>query len=98
DFHVTGVQTCALPIYFLPWQEIEALLLRLEHACASLDQTLIREVLGEAIGGFVSKEVANDPMLEAQGAERESGKADGKILPLFRSEERRVGTDGSQRS
>jgi len=70
---------------FLPWQQIDVLLQRLEQACAALDQTLIREVLGEAIGGFVSKEVANDPMLEAQGAERESTKADGKILPLFRN-------------
>lgn len=70
---------------FLPWQAIEALLLRLEHACAALDQTLIREVLGEAIGGFVSKEVASDPMLEAQGAERGNTRTDGKILPLFRN-------------
>jgi hypothetical protein len=49
---------------FLTWGQLEQLLERLERACAMLDQQLIREVLSEAIGGFVSKEEVSDPMLE----------------------------------
>jgi FlaA1/EpsC-like NDP-sugar epimerase len=70
---------------FLPWQHIEPLLHRLEHACATLDQVQIREVLSEAIGGFVSKEVASDPMLDLQIAEQEKEALNGKVLPLFRN-------------
>jgi FlaA1/EpsC-like NDP-sugar epimerase len=71
---------------FLPWHEIEQLLLHLEQACAALDQVQIREVLSDAIGGFVSKEVATDPMLDIQAAEqviRES--MENKVRPLFRN-------------
>lgn len=71
---------------FLPWQEIEKLLQRLEQACAALDQVEIREVLSEAIGGFVSKEVASDPMLEAQVLEQERVSMENKVLPLFRNQ------------
>ncbi len=71
---------------FLVWQEIEQLLLRLEQGCAALDQVQIREVLSEAIGGFVSKETASDPMLDLQTAEHEDQDAlDNKVLPLFRN-------------
>lgn len=71
---------------FLSWQRIEQLLSRLEQACAALDQVRIRDVLSEAIGGFVSKEVASDPMLDAQAGERAAAvqAADSKVLPLFR--------------
>jgi FlaA1/EpsC-like NDP-sugar epimerase len=71
---------------FLPWHQIEQLLQRLEQACAALDQVQIREVLSEAIGGFVSKETTSDPMLDAQVAEKEDQDAlDNKVLPLFRN-------------
>ena len=57
----------------------------LEHACANLDQLLIREVLSEAIGGFVSKEAVSDPMLYiATAAEPQIEELENKILPLFR--------------
>lgn len=69
---------------FLRWPEIEALLRRLELACANLDQQLIRELLSEAIGGFVSKEVLSDPMLEVETATKVAADADDKVLPLFR--------------
>ncbi|MEX2366207.1 MAG: nucleoside-diphosphate sugar epimerase/dehydratase [Pseudohongiellaceae bacterium] len=49
---------------FLSWPQLEVLLERLERACATLDHVLIREVLADAIGGFVSKEEISDPMLE----------------------------------
>lgn len=49
---------------FLSWPQLEILLDRLERACATLDNALIREVLAEAIGGFVSKEEIIDPMLD----------------------------------
>ncbi len=70
---------------FLPWHQIEQLLHRLEQACAALDQVQIREVLSEAIGGFVSKEVATDPMLDIQTAEQEREPIENKVLPLFRN-------------
>lgn len=69
---------------FLRWPEIEALLRRLEVACANLDQQLIRELLSEAIGGFVSKEVISDPMLDVGADAKLQLDHDGKILPLFR--------------
>jgi FlaA1/EpsC-like NDP-sugar epimerase len=69
---------------FLSWQELENLLLRLERACEALDQVQIREVLSEAIGGFVSKEVATDPMLDVQANEF-AIKKETKVLPLFRN-------------
>ena len=49
---------------FLSWPEIEALLQRLQLACNNLDQQMLREVLSEAIGGFVSKEAGVDPILD----------------------------------
>lgn len=69
---------------FLIWTEIEVLLRRLEVACANLDQQLIRELLSEAIGGFVSKEAVSDPMLDAVAEAVSARDAESKILPLFR--------------
>lgn len=67
---------------FLPWEKLDVLLQRLEAACKELDQYSIRDVLAEAIGGFVSKETASDPLLEpaAQGHASEPRK--GKVLPF----------------
>jgi FlaA1/EpsC-like NDP-sugar epimerase len=66
---------------FLSWQELGNLLLRLERACDALDPVQIREVLSEAIGGFVSKEVTIDPMLDVQ-AYGFSTKKETKVLPF----------------
>lgn len=70
---------------FLSWQEIEGLLRRLELVCASLDQEMIRDALSDAVGGFVSKETASDPILDVQSCEKETPSRDGKVLPLFRN-------------
>jgi FlaA1/EpsC-like NDP-sugar epimerase len=69
---------------FLSWDQLELLLRRLEAACIEMDRAVIREVLSEAIGGFVSKESV-DPMLDAalSGVSQETRKA--KVLPLFKA-------------
>ena len=51
---------------FIEWTRLEALLERLQRACVQMDQPEIREVLSEAIGGFVSKVKEVDPLLEAE--------------------------------
>ncbi len=72
---------------FLSWPELEVLLERLEIACATLDPLLIREVLSDAIGGFVSKEDVSDPMLEIQDGNDKisTSKQPGKVTNLFQS-------------
>jgi FlaA1/EpsC-like NDP-sugar epimerase len=69
---------------FLSWEELDDLLARLELACEEIDQTKIREVLGEAIGGFVSKETPSDPLLEVQSFKQSQEGRKAKVLPLFR--------------
>lgn len=70
---------------FLSWNELEVLLERLERACATMDQKLIRAVLSDAIGGFVSKEAVSDPMFETQEADKENERvsATEKVTKLF---------------
>ena len=70
---------------FLSWSEIDVLLKRLELACANLDQQEIREVLSEAIGGFVSKEQISDPILEGHVDTSAEAELENKVLPLFRN-------------
>jgi FlaA1/EpsC-like NDP-sugar epimerase len=70
---------------FLSWEQLQALLTRLEFACEELDQTNIREVLAEAIGGFVSKETPSDPLFEVQAYEQSLDAKRAKILPLFKN-------------
>lgn len=67
---------------FLSWEKLEVLLARLEAACIEMDHAVIRDVLSEAIGGFVSKETASDPLLDP-GLPQEARKA--KVLPLFKA-------------
>ncbi len=69
---------------FLSLDEIQVLLNQLELACQTLDLQQIRDVLSEAIGGFVSKEEARDPMLDVH-AEAMVNQEEKKILPLFRT-------------
>jgi FlaA1/EpsC-like NDP-sugar epimerase len=70
---------------FLSWEKLQILLARLDAACLEMDHTVIRDVLSEAIGGFVSKETAGDPLFEVvmSSDPLESRKA--KILPLFKA-------------
>jgi FlaA1/EpsC-like NDP-sugar epimerase len=70
---------------FLSWEKLEILLARLDAACLEMDHSLIRDVLSEAIGGFVSKEAACDPLFEIaiSGHPLESRKAN--VLPLFKA-------------
>jgi FlaA1/EpsC-like NDP-sugar epimerase len=70
---------------FLSWEELQGLLKRLEQSCAVLDPHQIREVLSEAIGGFISKETAHDPLLEAQQAAQRAEEGENKVLPLFKT-------------
>ncbi|MDR2213677.1 MAG: polysaccharide biosynthesis protein [Pseudomonadales bacterium] len=70
---------------FLSWEALQDLLKRLEHSCAALDPLQIREVLSEAIGGFISKETVRDPLLEAQKAARQREDESKKVLPLFKT-------------
>jgi FlaA1/EpsC-like NDP-sugar epimerase len=71
---------------FLTWNEINVMLRQLENACANLDQQLIREVLSEAIGGFVSKEPGSDPMLDVASSDLlQSESHDHNVLSLFRN-------------
>jgi len=67
---------------FLSWERLELLLTRLDAACLEMDHAVIRDVLSEAIGGFVSKETASDPLLDP-GLPQEARKA--KVLPLFKA-------------
>jgi len=69
---------------FLSLDEIQVLLNQLELACQTLDLQQIRDVLSEAIGGFVSKEEARDPLLDVH-AEAMVNQEEKKILPLFRT-------------
>jgi FlaA1/EpsC-like NDP-sugar epimerase len=69
---------------FLSLEEIHVLIGQLESACQSLDLQKIRDVLSVAIGGFVSKEEARDPMLDIHAENRETA-AENKVLPLFRT-------------
>ena len=69
---------------FLSWPEIQGLLARLELACQSMDLQQLRDVLSEAIGGFVSKESASDPMMDLHAGQKAQIE-DSKVLPLFRN-------------
>jgi len=55
---------------------------------------MLREVLAEAIGGFVSKEPGQDPILAQPAAEAANREVveDGNVLPLFRARESQGGT------
>lgn len=76
----------------LPWEMLESLLARLDHACQELDLPEIRSVLIAAVDGFEPKEEASDPLWEIYFAEannqRETEttatKAAGKVTKLFK--------------
>ena len=50
----------------LAWQELEILLEDLQHACRRMDLHAIREVLMKAVDGFHPKEIATDPLWDAE--------------------------------
>src|SRR5690606_41080135 len=82
DFHVTGVQTCALPIFILRPQAAAV-----RRAGAPTMAEPRRAQAGSA-------EHATLPRLDVAGAEEGSTPSE---LTLVRSEERRVGKEGRSR-
>src|SRR5690606_39287902 len=82
DFHVTGVQTCALPIW--PAERIDAPADRLDLAKLAVDEALAAEA------GIDAHHQHEIDLLE-QVIERPGG---GRRI---RSEERRVGKEGRER-
>lgn len=72
----------------LSWDELEALMGRLQVACKRLDLHQIREVLMTAVDGFEPKESATDPLWEAGRPEVVSPdvttNADGKVTTLYK--------------
>src|SRR5690606_39832908 len=84
DFHVTGVQTCALPIYPLTSLADDAAAAR--RAIAIQDGSVV--LVGHSWGGMVISEAGNDPKVAALVY----------IAALVpRSEARRVGKEGTSR-
>ena len=69
---------------FLSLEQLQELLGQLEEACEALDQSRIREILAEAIGGFVSKEPPSDPLFDMQAADQSRADKRAKVLPLFK--------------
>ena len=68
---------------FIPWEQLEKLVSSLELACARMDQAEIREVLSEAIGGFISRIRETDPLLEDDGAKPKESGTTGKVTRLY---------------
>ena len=69
---------------FLTIEELEPLLARLQQACEVLDQITIREVLADAIGGFVSKEIPSDPLLDVPPFAVSAEASRPNVLPFAR--------------
>jgi len=70
---------------FLTIEELEPLLAKLQQACEVLDQITIREVLADAIGGFVSKEIPSDPLLDVPPFAVPAEASRPNVLPFARS-------------
>src|SRR5690606_39658763 len=86
DFHVTGVQTCALPI----WEVAVLLLILARHEVLEVSATPAH---GRAVG--LVPAVA-EPGIHACVRLRLDAELRDPLDPLARSEERRVGTRGRQ--
>src|SRR5690606_41067261 len=84
DFHVTGVQTCALPIYF------EYVLSDLKKGGGfSEGAEWIVKYLGDNASSFAGKKLKFEEVLKVGGNIRRVD-----VVDLSRSEERRVGKEG----
>src|SRR5690606_39455537 len=93
DFHVTGVQTCALPIWRLMCVELRGTGVPVSEA---LDNVFAGLLVLEAKGTKASRVAlpllgAGSQKLAPEGLARE-------LVPRARSEERRVGKGGRPRS
>lgn len=72
---------------FLPWEQLESLLNRLQAACMKMDLLAIREILVEAVDGFEPKEEASDPLWEIyypRSVGDQAGKESSKVTRLFK--------------
>ena len=69
---------------FMTWDQLQGLLAKLELACDALDQGMIREILAEAIGGFLAKEPPTDPLFDGGSFAQDQDSKRAKVLPLFK--------------
>jgi FlaA1/EpsC-like NDP-sugar epimerase len=60
---------------FLPWENLQNLIERLETACQKLDLKDVRDILVEAVDGFDPGEDASDPLWYVQEQEEEPASA-----------------------
>src|SRR5207302_6000460 len=91
DFHVTGVQTCALPIFdAAEYKHVVLGLLFLKYISDSFDSH--REKIKQQLEGEGHKGKQLERMLE----DRDEYTAD-RVFWVPRSEERRVGNDATAR-
>src|SRR5690606_39771704 len=88
DFHVTGVQTCALPIYVGLVRTVN------EDACLARPDLGIWAI-ADGMGGHDCGDYASNLIIGELGRVRRPGSA--RELLQARSEERRVGKEGRWR-
>ncbi|MEX2130358.1 MAG: nucleoside-diphosphate sugar epimerase/dehydratase [Pseudohongiellaceae bacterium] len=74
---------------FLPWEQLETLIGRLQDACKQMDLIAIRETLVAAVVGFEPKEEAVDPLWEiyhppSKVAAESRPMESGKVTRLFK--------------
>src|SRR5690606_40414981 len=96
DFHVTGVQTCALPI-FAPAMGVEASMAPLpgSEPLTALEHEGLKVYIAEGCVACHTQQVRPLAMDEVWG--RAAVPADFAHVGPLRSEERRVGKEGSGR-
>src|SRR5690606_40245819 len=90
DFHVTGVQTCALPIYDLAFA-VNAHTLRLVCRALEIGDQLIAYAQNVGIAYLTSQRTAD----RIRGFEQFIAELPQAVVVQTRSEERRVGKDCS---
>src|SRR5690606_40323182 len=89
DFHVTGVQTCALPIYDKAPENIDDIVAKLNRTASNLEKASKALSEGEGTLGalLVDAQLYNNAVEITDGAKRSF------LLKEARSEERRVGKE-----
>src|SRR5690606_40210630 len=95
DFHVTGVQTCALPIYLLGQQSAAEITYSALKARIAAGQVKAVSLGPQTIRAAVADSVWRPGMPRVWTAVRVP--EDEQLIPLLRSEERRVGKSLSSR-
>src|SRR5690606_40706200 len=97
DFHVTGVQTCALPISVIEQRMVDAIL----SDRADERRAMFEEAAG--IGRYKDRRQSAQRRLESAEADLSRledliAEVESKVRSLGRSEERRVGREGRLRA